>query len=88
MAEPNFRLAIRHEGPFINAYFAPMGTMDGAVLIGSIRTNLCRQNDDVFTSFKALMSSAMSTAVKNATGSEVMALLEQDAPEHERAGHA
>ena len=88
MADPTFRLAIRHEGPFVNAYYAQMNTMDGAVLLGSIRTTLCRQNDDVFTSFKALMSSAMSAVIKNSTGAEVLAMIDQDAPAHEKAGHA
>ena len=86
--QTKFRLAIRHEGHFINAYYAQMGTMDGAVLIGSIRHNVCQADEAVFTMFKALMTDAIRTAVEKSLGLSVTQTFEQDAPEHEKAGHA
>lgn len=86
--QTKFRLAIRHEGAFINAYYAQMGTMDGAVLIGSIRHNVCQADEATFTMFKALMIDAIRTAVEKSLGLAVTQTFEQDAPEHEKAGHA
>lgn len=86
--QPKFRLAIRHEGAFVNAYYAQMSTMDGAVLIGSIRHNVCQADEATFTMFKALMTDAMRTAVEKSLGLKVVTTHEQDAPEHEKAGHA
>jgi hypothetical protein len=79
------RLAIRKEGDFVNAYLAAADTMDGATLLGSIRTTLA-EHGDVFQIWKKSMSDAFSVLVRETLGQEPQ-MHEQRAPEHERSGH-
>lgn len=81
------RLAIRREGEFVNAYHAASGTMDGAMLVGSIRVSILDAHKDIWEDWKALMSRAYQTVVHDATGCEVE-MNEGPAPEHERSGRA
>lgn len=82
------RLAIREEGPFINAYLAQPGTMKDAKLIGSISTGLCKMDRQFFEQFKDTMARATIALTEAATGAAVVFGGERPAPEHERAGHA
>ena len=82
------RIAIRAEGPSINAYFAMTGSMDEAVLIGSINRALCNQDRKLFEQFKALMTNCCQVLIEQIGGKKVLTVFEQDAPEHEKAGHA
>jgi hypothetical protein len=79
------RLAIRSEGEFVNAYHAETGTMKGALLLGSIRRTLLRQQPDLFDTWKSLMSKAYSQMIEDAL-SVKPTMIEEPAPEHERAG--
>lgn len=80
------RLAMRVEGEFWNAYFAPVGTMQGAQLLGSMRMSLIRQSPEVEKAFMDTMKEAMSVLFQSSLG--VKALWPdppQPAPEHERS---
>lgn len=82
------RVAIRTEGNTINAYAARLGTMDGAVLMGSINRRLCEVDRAVFEAFVSAMSLAMAAMLKDACGLAVSAFEVREAPEGEKAGHA
>lgn len=81
------RLAMRHEGDYWRAYYALTDTMDGALLLGSIRMTLVadpkRKN-----AFMDLMRDAVGDMLKQATGEEPSWNGAQPAPEHERSGNA
>jgi hypothetical protein len=83
---PLLRAAIRQEGEFINAYLAPLHSMDGAQLLASIRTAACRIDPQAFDDFKHMVSACVQRQVAAATGSAPR-MEERTAPEHERAGH-
>lgn len=79
-----FRLALRAEGNFWNAYAADMNTMEGAIFIGSISLTAA-QDATIKSDFMALMQRTF----------EVLLPLPierwnppQDAPPHERSGNA
>ena len=79
------RLAFREEGEFVNCYLALKETMEGAVLLSSMRTPIVI---DVFEDWKDLMRRQMTAAIKDVFGAEVLGYEEQNAPEHERSGRA
>lgn len=82
------RLAMRHEGSMWNAYAALMGTMDGAILLGSIQM-ACVQTEDRRLAFMAIMQDALAQIITEATGAQVQHWNDPvKAPEHERAGRA
>lgn len=81
------RLAIRHEGDFVNAYMALDDTMQDAKLLGSILHALVDANPKLFEQWKNTMRAAMAAIVKSICGTEPIWGGEQKAPEHERAGH-
>jgi hypothetical protein len=83
-----FRLAIRAEGKYVNCYYAATDTMDGAVLIGSIRRAVCDRDRCLFEKWQALMQEALSQACVDALGAEPVEFVTQPAPEHERSGSA
>lgn len=81
------RLAIRREGEFVNAYHAAHDTMEGAMLVGSIRTSILKAHRDIWEDWKNLMSRAYQAVIHDATG--CMATMDEGpAPEHERSGRA
>jgi hypothetical protein len=82
----NARMALRHEGDFINAYYARLGTMENAVLLGSLRWTLA-VDGTTFEAWKAVMTEAFRIAIKQALGIDVD-MKTQRAPEHERSGRA
>jgi hypothetical protein len=65
----SYRLALRDEGKFWNAYVAEVGTMDGARLIGSLLMDIARipAHKEAFIS---LMKAAL-TSILEMSGAEV-----------------
>ena len=84
-----FRLALRIEGEWWNAYIAKSDTMEGAILVGSIRSRLVEESKDCKTGFIALMQVALTLAMQEATGLQMLwPEPPHRAPEHERSGTA
>jgi hypothetical protein len=82
------RLAMRHEGIMWNAYYALNGTMDGAILLGSIAMRFV-QDADRKTAFMDMMRDAVSDIIFEQTGQRpTWPEGVQAAPERERAGHS
>lgn len=87
--EMQMRLAMRHEGDFWNAYIAQPGTMDGAILIGSIAFGLVAKDALMKDGFMALMMMAMEATIEKTTGTKPEAWHDPvAAPPHEREDHA
>jgi hypothetical protein len=83
-----FRLALRVEGAFWNAYLAHTDTMAEAMLLGSIRLAAV-QDQDRQTRFMALMQESLAAALMDAAGIEMSwPDPPETAPEHERSGRA
>jgi hypothetical protein len=83
------RLAFRVEGEMWNAYWAPRQTsMDGAILIGSIRLNAVTDKPARKDAFIRLMRESFSDAVREIVGVSPSWGAPESAPEHERAGRA
>jgi hypothetical protein len=80
------RLAIRHEGAFVNAYLAREDTMEGATLLGSILASIAHKGDR-WDAWKKLMTEAVADAVEEVFGHRPD-MPERPAPEHERGGAA
>lgn len=83
-----FRLAMRHEGIWWNAYLAQTDSMVGANLIGSIRITLVK-DEEAKAAFLSAMQVAMTVAAKAATGVDLTwPEAPKPAPESERSGHS
>ena len=82
------RLALRQEGEFWNAYWAPQSTMAGAILLGAIRLSLVPPGSETHRGFRALMQSAFDAIVEEKTGQTPTWSEPQIAPEAERSGSA
>ena len=80
------RLAIRHEGGFVNAYFALDDTMASARLLGSL-TMWVASDAELFRQWKEVMREACARQVQAITGIKPVFDTEVVAPEHERSGH-
>jgi len=83
-----YRVAIRAEGEWVNAYWARTGTMEGAARIASISRELAECNPRMFESFRLLMEAASIELVRLRLDAQVSAVEVEPAPEHERAGRA
>lgn len=81
------RLAMRVEGESWMAYYALTGTMDGALLLGSIRMTLVADPKRK-KAFMYLMRDCVADMIEQATGQRPDWNGERPAPEHERAGRA
>jgi hypothetical protein len=80
------RLALRHEGDWWNAYWAPnQHNMENALLIGSIRMSCVIGS--VREDFMRLMRLAFEIKVREVTGENPTWSGERPAPESERSGH-
>lgn len=80
------RLAMRHEGEFWNAYYAMPGTMEGAILLGSIQIRFV-QDEARKSAFLDFMCEAVSDILEELTGQRpTWTDPPQPAPEHERHG--
>ena len=62
------RLAMRVEGDNWNAYLAEPGTMEGAVLLGSIKLSAVKSNMERRQDFIALMRKIASDLIRDMTG--------------------
>lgn len=82
------RIAFREEGALWNAYVAQIGTMEGAVLLGSIAIGAARANTDMKQSFMQLMQRAFADAVARSMGVPIEEWDIARAPETERGGRA
>ena len=66
-ADQEVRLAMREETDFWVAYFAPQGSMDGAMEIGRIRMRLVMRPDRKH-GFMQLMQDAMTDMIEDVSG--------------------
>ncbi len=82
------RVALREEGASWNAYIAEVGTMEGAVLIGSIGIGAVKANPDFKDRFIELMKDVFADGLARSMGVSVEKWDIASAPQHERAGHA
>lgn len=87
MVELSVRLAIRREGEFVNAYHAGTDSMQGAMLMGSIRVSILDKHPEVWNDWKQLMTRAYQALIEGALGQKPE-MTESPAPEHERSGRA
>jgi hypothetical protein len=81
------RLAMRTEGNLWVAYFARIGTMEGAVFLGSIQMAFV-QSPDRKAAFMGLMQEAVGEILADAMGVEPHWPEPVAAPESERSGRA
>jgi hypothetical protein len=81
------RLAMRVEGNLWVAYFAQIGTMDGAIFLGSIQLAFV-QDPDRKRAFMGLMQEAVGEILAAASGAQPQWPEPVAAPEHERGGRA
>jgi hypothetical protein len=84
--EMPFRLALRQEGTLWNAYLAENDNMNNAVLLGSIKLSVVKNNPELKQAFKDLMTAVVANAIKETTGIDPI-FAERGAPESERSGH-
>lgn len=81
------RVAFRVEGNLWVAYFAQMGTMDGALFLGSIQMAFV-QDQERKRAFMGLMREAVGGILAAGSGVEPVWPEPVAAPEHERGGRA
>lgn len=82
------RLALRIEGDFWNAYYAHVGTMEGAILLGSIRMSGIIDNPERKDAFMVMMRGIVSDATSAVVGTTPTWGGEEPAAEHEKSGRA
>ena len=83
------RLFFRQEGTLWNAYWAELQTsMDGAVLIGSVRLDLVKRSPDAKEAFMQAMRAAFSALAEDVIGASPEWGRPRAAPESERGGNA
>lgn len=82
-----FRIAIRAEGTFVNAYIADAETMRDAILVASMMRVPMEKDPALFEEWKALLVRMVALACEE-NGWGVAEFFEERAPEHERAGRA
>ena len=82
------RLALRVEGSMWNAYYAPMESMEGAVLLGGIAMRIIGSKPARKDAFMRLMSEAVSDLIEDFFGQRPDWNEPTTAPPAERAGNA
>lgn len=80
------RIALRREGEMWNAYFAKVSTMDGAILLGSIRMTALADNEPRKAAFIQLMTDIIGDITNDVVGVDP-SWSTSPAPEHERSGN-
>ena len=78
------RLAMRAENGYWCAYYAPPDTMDGAILLGSIKITVIIEKPARREQFLALMHDVMRGAIKDACGKRADIVERKPASPHER----
>jgi hypothetical protein len=61
------RFCVLLEGDMLNAYCADHKTMEGAVLLGSLRAIIAEEYPDIRSLWQSLMENAMEKCIKKAT---------------------
>ena len=82
------RLSLREEGENWNAYYAQVGTMEGAIFLGSIKMKFVFAHQERKEAFMHLMRDAVGDLIEEATGIRPVWGGPESAPEHERSGRA
>ena len=80
------RIAMRQEGDWWQAYWAPMDTMEGAISIGNILISLVG-NESAKQAFINALTHCVKFGIEESTGEFVVDWELRTAPEHERSGH-
>lgn len=81
------RLAIRSEGDWIVAYLAPLGTMEGAEVVATLRGNLLHGGEDpLFSAWRHHVQELVTPVIREVAGATPRWGEPEPAPEHERAG--
>jgi len=83
-----YRVAVREDGEFVNAYFAKADTLDGAWLVASISKTVLELEPVAWQVFQEFMKCVASTLVEKATGARVVDVIVGPGPAHERSGSA
>jgi hypothetical protein len=87
MSDSPVRLAIRTEGAWINVYFAKSSTMDGAILVATLRATIAEM-PGAHEVFLAFVQKVARVIVEDSLGEGACTGIDlQVAPEHERSGH-
>lgn len=81
---PAFRLAFRAEADFVNAYYAPPATMDGAILVSSMRRRMLDDDPVLWDDWKTLIRLAFERHMARLGLTAPHEWNETPAPEHER----
>lgn len=81
------RLAMREEGPNWVAYYTVPDSMEGALLLGSIRMGAVTDRPERKQQFMDLMREVVSDLIEEQTGVRPKWGGPHAAPEHERSGH-
>jgi hypothetical protein len=83
--EMPFRVALREEGEMWNAYLAPEGSMDNALLLGSIRLSIVQKNPAFKDAFMDMMVAVVGVAIEDVIG-VLPDFVIRGAPDYEREG--
>ena len=81
------RLAMRTEGEYLNAYYALPDTMEGALLLGSIRLAIA-EHPKYHRIFFAFMQEVVADIIEDATGERPRWCEVVPAPNKDRSGNA
>ncbi len=81
------RIAVREEGDTIHAYVAHTDTMQDAISVVQMKA-IVSQYDEVQEAFNALVKTIGVGIAEEIVGQKVCGIITEDAPEHERPGHA
>lgn len=82
-----YRLAFRTEGKYVNVYFAPPTSMDGAILLASLSKRLLTEDPQLWEDYREMMRLAFER-LQGRLGFPPTVMREEIAPEHERTGEA
>lgn len=80
---PAFRVAIRTEGEFYKAYIAQTETMEGALLVGSIQSDIATQFPELRDQFVTLMTNLITLVATDVMGCPPSSIVKQQAPASE-----
>ncbi|MFZ1491164.1 MAG: hypothetical protein WAS51_14595 [Ilumatobacteraceae bacterium] len=81
------RLAFRVEGSMWVAYYAKPGTLEGALVLGSLHMKAVEDNPRRKAEFMEMMKGFVSDIIRNVTGDRP-SWREEKAPVNERSGRA
>jgi hypothetical protein len=82
------RMAFRREGEFVNCYLARTGTMVGAELLGSMRSDFLDANPEAWEGWQQIMADVLAKIVRLAAPGAPFEVEAKDAPAHELVGRA